>query len=77
MNGNKGVIAGAIIGLATATTSLAIAFGVHLSTAERDAIIAETTALIAIAPLVGVAYDHSHRQSKARIEAAQTIAQKP
>ena len=77
MNGNTGTLSGAVLGVVTATVSLAIAFGWHISPRAQAAIIAEATAITVVAPAVGAAYDHSKRQSAARIQAAQTIATKP
>lgn len=74
MNGNKGTIGGSVVALVGAAVGLAVAFGVNLSTAERDSIIAFVTAVIAVAPIVGAGFDHSHRQAAARQEAAATIA---
>lgn len=63
-------IIGAVIGLVTATISLLIAFGVHLDAAERSAIVAEASAVLAFAPLIGAVLDHAKAQSESRTGAA-------
>ncbi len=70
MNENGGTITGAILGLVGSTISLAIAFGVAIRPELRDAIIAEATAVLAIAPLVGALFDHGKRQASSRVAAA-------
>lgn len=74
MNSNKGTISGAILALIVAGIGLATAYGAHISAQERDATIAFATAIIAVAPLIGAAFDHSHRQAKSRVEAATVAA---
>lgn len=73
----KGTITGAVIGIVTATVTLLIAFGVHISSKERDAIIAEATAITAIAPAIGAVLDHGKAQAESRTSAAIITSQKP
>lgn len=68
--GHTATIAGAVISIVTATLNLLVVFGVHLSNAEKTAIIAEATAVVAIAPLIGAFIDHSRRQAVATTNAA-------
>lgn len=67
MNDNRGTITGAILGLVGSTISLAIAFGVSIRPELRDAMIAEATAVLSIAPLVGALVDHGKRTAAAAI----------
>lgn len=74
MNGNKGLTTGSALAVIIAALGLAVAFGVHISAQERDAIIAFATAVIAVAPSIGALFDHSHRQAESRVEAANVAA---
>jgi hypothetical protein len=69
-------IVGAITGLVVATVALAVAFGVHLNDSERAAIVAEASAVLAFAPLIGAVLDHGKAQSESRTSAAIITAQK-
>lgn len=74
MTTNRGTIGGSIVALVSAAIGLAVAFGVHVSPSERDAVISFATAAIAVAPLVGAAWDHSRTQARARVESATIVA---
>lgn len=63
-------VVGAILGLVAATVSLAVAFGIHLDAAEREAIIGEAVAITAFAPLIGALLDHGKAQAESRTSAA-------
>lgn len=71
MNANKGLIGGSVLALTSSAIGLTVAFGAHVNTTQRDAIISFATAVIAVAPSIGALFDHSHRQANARVEAAQ------
>ena len=71
--GNRGTLGGSIVALVSAAIGLAVAFGVHVTPAERDAVISFVTAAIVVAPLVGAAFDHGNKQAAARVEAAHVV----
>lgn len=74
MNGNKGLAAGSALAAVSASIGLAVAFGVHITPQQKDAVLAFATTVIAIAPSIGAFFDHSHRSADARQTAAATIA---
>jgi integral membrane sensor domain MASE1 len=74
MNGAKATIAGAMLGIVSATVNLVVAFGIRLNDAQKTAIIAEATAATVVAPLIGALIDHSHRQAASRVDAANVAA---
>lgn len=66
----QGTIAGAVIGLVTATVSLLIALGIPMDQLLQDALIGEATAVVNVAPFIGAIIDHARINAKARVTAA-------